>query len=223
MIVPCQPPSPPSSSPARRSPPTSPSSPSPCAAAPARVQGGPVRLDVDRRRRRRSAEPHPRRSYSIASQSDAGEVLRFIIRVIPEGKASEFLMSLPLGTVVNMTGPHGFFVLDAGAPGRHRVRRDRDRHRRGDADAGRARPPARERPRGAPLHRPVGRAARRPTCSPAPRSRRSAKRAGAELRIYLTAPGPAWTGGARADHGRRCSRACPSWSRRRSTWSATAP
>jgi ferredoxin-NADP reductase len=58
------------------------------------------------------AEPIPRRSYSIASQSDAGEVLRFIIRVIPEGKASEFLMTLPLGTVVNMTGPHGFFVLD---------------------------------------------------------------------------------------------------------------
>jgi ferredoxin-NADP reductase len=63
------------------------------------------------------AEPHPRRSYSIASQSDAGEVLRFIIRVIPEGKASEFLMSLELGTVVNMTGPHGFFVLDAAHPG----------------------------------------------------------------------------------------------------------
>ncbi len=63
------------------------------------------------------AEPHPRRSYSIASQSDAGEILRFIIRVIPEGKASEFLMSLELGTVVHMTGPHGFFVLDAAHPG----------------------------------------------------------------------------------------------------------
>jgi CDP-4-dehydro-6-deoxyglucose reductase, E3 len=54
----------------------------------------------------------PRRSYSIASQSDAGDVLRFIIRVIPEGKASEYLMSLPLGAQVAMTGPHGFFVLD---------------------------------------------------------------------------------------------------------------
>jgi ferredoxin-NADP reductase len=54
----------------------------------------------------------PRRSYSIASQSDAGEVLRFIIRVIPEGKASDFLMAMPIGTRVNMTGPHGFFVLD---------------------------------------------------------------------------------------------------------------
>ncbi|HVV16654.1 MAG TPA: FAD-binding oxidoreductase [Polyangia bacterium] len=62
-------------------------------------------------------DPLPRRSYSIASQSDAGELLRFIIRVIPEGKASEFLMSLPLGARVTMTGPHGFFVLDARHPG----------------------------------------------------------------------------------------------------------
>jgi ferredoxin-NADP reductase len=55
----------------------------------------------------------PRRSYSIASQSSAGDVLRFIIRVIPEGKASDYLMEMPLGSTVNMTGPHGFFVLDA--------------------------------------------------------------------------------------------------------------
>ena len=55
----------------------------------------------------------PRRSYSIASQSSAGDVLRFIIRVIPEGKASDYLMEMPLGTTVTMTGPHGFFVLDA--------------------------------------------------------------------------------------------------------------
>jgi ferredoxin-NADP reductase len=54
----------------------------------------------------------PRRSYSIASQSDAGDRLRFIIRVIPEGKSSDYLMALPLGATVNMTGPHGFFVLD---------------------------------------------------------------------------------------------------------------
>jgi len=54
----------------------------------------------------------PRRSYSIASQSDAGERLRFIIRVIPEGKASDYLMTLPLGATINLTGPHGFFVLD---------------------------------------------------------------------------------------------------------------
>jgi ferredoxin-NADP reductase len=54
-----------------------------------------------------------RRSYSIASQSSAGDVLRFIIRVIPEGKASDYLMEMAVGTTVNMTGPHGFFVLDA--------------------------------------------------------------------------------------------------------------
>jgi CDP-4-dehydro-6-deoxyglucose reductase, E3 len=53
-----------------------------------------------------------RRSYSIASQSDAGSHLRFIIRVIPLGAASELLMSLPIGAHLRMTGPHGFFVLD---------------------------------------------------------------------------------------------------------------
>ena len=59
----------------------------------------------------------PRRSYSIASQSDASDRLRFIIRVIPEGAASEYLMALPIGAVVAMTGPHGFFVLDAAHAG----------------------------------------------------------------------------------------------------------
>ena len=39
-----------------------------------------------------------RRSYSIASQSDDGQHLRFIIRVIPTGTASELLMSTPLGS-----------------------------------------------------------------------------------------------------------------------------
>jgi CDP-4-dehydro-6-deoxyglucose reductase len=53
-----------------------------------------------------------RRSYSIASQSDRGQRLRFIIRVIPSGAASEMLMTIPVGATVRMTGPHGFFVLD---------------------------------------------------------------------------------------------------------------
>jgi ferredoxin-NADP reductase len=53
-----------------------------------------------------------RRSYSIASQSDAGDHLRFIIRVIPTGAASDLLMSLSVGASMRMTGPHGFFVLD---------------------------------------------------------------------------------------------------------------
>ena len=54
-----------------------------------------------------------RRSYSIASQTEAGDRVRFIIRVIPSGAASELLMSLPIGAAMRMTGPHGFFVLDA--------------------------------------------------------------------------------------------------------------
>jgi len=55
----------------------------------------------------------PRRSYSIASQSDRPESIRIILRVIEGGPASEYLMALPLGGVVPMTGPHGFFTLDA--------------------------------------------------------------------------------------------------------------
>jgi len=31
---------------------------------------------------------------------------------MPTGAASHYLMSLPLGAEVNLTGPHGFFVLD---------------------------------------------------------------------------------------------------------------
>jgi ferredoxin-NADP reductase len=59
----------------------------------------------------------PRRSYSIASPSHDGERLRFIIRVMPEGAASRYLMGLPEGALINLTGPHGFFVLDAAHAG----------------------------------------------------------------------------------------------------------
>jgi CDP-4-dehydro-6-deoxyglucose reductase, E3 len=59
-----------------------------------------------------AGESIPRRSYSIASQSSDGESLRFIIRVMHEGAASRYLMALPVGAAINMTGPHGFFVLD---------------------------------------------------------------------------------------------------------------
>ena len=52
-----------------------------------------------------------RRSYSIASMSDNGAELRFLIRVIPGGVASDFFLHLPIGAEVPMTGPHGFFVL----------------------------------------------------------------------------------------------------------------
>ena len=54
-----------------------------------------------------------RRSYSIASQTTESGHLRFIIRVMAEGAASSYLMTLPLGATINLTGPHGFFVLDA--------------------------------------------------------------------------------------------------------------
>src|SRR5882672_11187586 len=57
--------------------------------------------------------PRSRRSYSIASQTTDGDRLRFIIRVMPEGAASSYLMTLPLGAEIKLTGPHGFFMLDA--------------------------------------------------------------------------------------------------------------
>jgi CDP-4-dehydro-6-deoxyglucose reductase len=58
-----------------------------------------------------------KRSYSIASPSHAGDQLRFIVRAIPEGAATDYLLNLPVGAEVRMTGPHGFFVLDAAHPG----------------------------------------------------------------------------------------------------------
>jgi ferredoxin-NADP reductase len=53
-----------------------------------------------------------RRSYSIASPSDRGDALRFIVRILPGGPGSDFFSNLPVGAEVPMTGPHGFFVLD---------------------------------------------------------------------------------------------------------------
>jgi methane monooxygenase component C len=58
-----------------------------------------------------------RRSYSIASRSDRGEELRFLIRAIPGGVATDFFLRMVPGTEVPMTGPHGFFVLSAQHPG----------------------------------------------------------------------------------------------------------
>jgi ferredoxin-NADP reductase len=54
----------------------------------------------------------PRRSYSIASPSDEPDHLRFIIRVIEGGAASDRLMGLAPGDELALTGPYGFFVLD---------------------------------------------------------------------------------------------------------------
>jgi CDP-4-dehydro-6-deoxyglucose reductase len=58
-----------------------------------------------------------RRSYSIASQGNRGEALRFLIKVIPGGPGSDFFLELPLGHELSMTGPHGFFQLAPEHPG----------------------------------------------------------------------------------------------------------
>jgi len=58
-----------------------------------------------------------RRSYSIASPSRQGQSLRFIVRIVEGGTASAYLMGLPVGAEIEMTGPHGFFVLDREHPG----------------------------------------------------------------------------------------------------------
>ena len=143
-----------------------------------------------------AGEVIPRRSYSIASQSDAGDVLRFIIRVIPEGKASDYLMALPLGTTVTMTGPHGCFVLDPVHAG------DVVFAATGTGIAAvmpmlgelagelAARPPAERR-------RVVIYWGLRQETDLFARDEIEAlaAAAGAELAIHLTAPGPNWTGG----------------------------
>jgi ferredoxin-NADP reductase len=52
-----------------------------------------------------------RRSYSIASPSDEGERLRFLVRLVEGGPATRYFAGLALGDEVAMTGPHGFFTL----------------------------------------------------------------------------------------------------------------
>jgi len=133
----------------------------------------------------------PRRSYSIASQSDAGDQLRFIIRVIPQGKASDYLMTLPLGATINLTGPHGFFVLDPAHAGDVVF---------GATGTGIA---AVMPMLGELAKRPEGK--RRVIVYWGLRYQADifsrdeieglAAAAGAELAVYLTAPDPAWTGG----------------------------
>ncbi len=140
------------------------------------------------------ADPVPRRSYSIASQSDAGDVLRFIVRVIPDGKASEYLMSIPLGSLVRMTGPHGFFLLDASHPG------DVVFGATGTGIA--AVMPmlgelARRRESGAEARRCLVLWGMRQEADLFARDEidRLASRAGAELRIFLTSPATTWIDG----------------------------
>ncbi|MDX2020345.1 MAG: FAD-dependent oxidoreductase [Deltaproteobacteria bacterium] len=54
-----------------------------------------------------------RRSYSLAGLATRGHELRMLVKLLPDGAAGEFFASLAADTVVEMTGPHGFFVLDA--------------------------------------------------------------------------------------------------------------
>jgi CDP-4-dehydro-6-deoxyglucose reductase, E3 len=58
-----------------------------------------------------------RRSYSIASSPDDGKQLRLIVKLTAEGPAGGFFRALKLGDTIEMTGPHGFFVLDRSHPG----------------------------------------------------------------------------------------------------------
>lgn len=54
-----------------------------------------------------------RRSYSIASSPRKPSTLRFLLRLMPGGIGSDFFAGLDIGAEVAMTGPHGFFVLEA--------------------------------------------------------------------------------------------------------------
>lgn len=54
-----------------------------------------------------------RRSYSLASSARHGDELRLLIKLLPDGAAHDFFTTMVPGQSVDMTGPHGFFVLDA--------------------------------------------------------------------------------------------------------------
>ncbi len=131
----------------------------------------------------------PRRSYSIASQTTDATRVRFIIRVMSEGAASHYLMTLPLGAEINLTGPHGFFVLDAAHAG------DVVFGATGTGIAAvmsmlgelAARPEAGRRRVYWGVREEADLFARDEIAA-------LATRAGAELSIHLTAPAPGWTG-----------------------------
>lgn len=58
-----------------------------------------------------------RRSYSLAGLATHGHELRMLVKLLPDGAAADFFAGLAADSVVEMTGPHGFFVLDAAHEG----------------------------------------------------------------------------------------------------------
>jgi len=64
-----------------------------------------------------TAEGFLRRSYSIASPAHATDQIRFIVREVPGGRASEYLLSIQPGDEIPMAGPYGIFLLDRSHPG----------------------------------------------------------------------------------------------------------
>lgn len=58
-----------------------------------------------------------RRSYSLANLTRRGDELRLLIKLLPDGAASDFFGRLAPGAEVHLTGPHGFFTLDAAHAG----------------------------------------------------------------------------------------------------------
>ncbi len=188
--------------------------------APSRLQGRPVRLDLHHAARARCRGDSPpelldrlaerrRRTSSLHHPRD------------PRGKS----VRVPDDLAARLGGEHDrpARLLRAGRqpPRRHRIRRHGHRHLGGHADAGRAGPAARGRQPAGPLPGPVGGpSGSRPVRAPGdrragrPRRRRATRlfdraRADLDRRARPDPRRPWWT-------------ACPAWSRRPSTWSATA-
>lgn len=51
------------------------------------------------------------RAYSIASSIYKKTILDLIIKIIPQGLASEYFLNLPLNSYLNFYGPYGQFIL----------------------------------------------------------------------------------------------------------------
>jgi NAD(P)H-flavin reductase len=56
-------------------------------------------------------EPKAVRAYSIASEPN-GKFFELLVRILPDGRGSQFLAALEEGTKLNFKGPFGHFVMD---------------------------------------------------------------------------------------------------------------